>query len=495
MRHLIRNAGTAISLMAVLLLSPSVKAVKAQDSELQKFTRSNVLGTSFEMGVKSSIDEAKQAQAAALAEIDRLASVFSTYEPSSEVSELNQNGVTNAPSKDLVALIRLCEKWQKSLPKSFSCRLGNVIAMWQSFEQQQQRPNRVDIRKTARAAQQSNFSVDDLKAGIANQDFTWDFGGIAKGYILDKAMEVAKMSAPNANAIKIDIGGDGVYWSSLSDNRQQWQVGLAVPHSIDDGQAIRLGILNINRGAIAYSGHSSRSRTIARRAYSHILAPRDGWPKHSPITAIVKAPDATSADALATALAVSDISVALDWLEKNPRYAALLIDSDGRQYASNNWYQNYQAQHTDEQTNKGYQAKISFTLPKIDVVKYRKPYVSLWIADKKGKVVKNLLILGQSERWMQENRSWWRTQGRKTPQLLDGFARPTRRPGHYEVIWNGRDDFGQSLPEGEYRLFAEASREHGDYEKISLPFNLMNQKQALTKNGKKEIDALTITFN
>lgn len=484
------NLRPVATLSLGLLFSVSLQAKAA---ESYQFVRSNVLGTSFEMTVQAPAEQAKLAEHKVLAEIERLALIFSTYDKTSEVSLLNQTGHPNqtGASQDFLTLVKHCETWQKTLPKSFSCRLGNVIEMWQGYEQQQLRPERIKIREQARKAQQSTYSVQDLSNATANSDFTWNFGGIAKGYILDQAMKVAKASATQAQAIKLDIGGDGVYWQSPQASKPSWRVGLALPKAIDDSQAALLGTLELSNGALAYSGHNSRARQIGRRSYSHILAPRDGWPTHNPVTAIVKAPDATSADALATALAASEISVALDWLAKHPEYAALLIDNEGRQYASNNWYQGYvKADTPNDDFVEDYQARISFSLPKLSVAKYRRPYAALWVADQKGKVVRNLLVLGQSERWMQKNRSWWRLQGRTSSQLLDGFARPTRRPGKYDVIWNGRDDFGQQLPVGEYRLFAEVAREHGKREKLSLPFKLGNQTQSLRTNGKEEIGVL-----
>lgn len=476
--------------MAVLLFAANGKA---DETVLENFSRTHVLGTSFEMSIDVARKDAEAAEKAVISEIKRLEKIFSTYDRSSEVSQLNLEGaVDKNVSDELLDVINRCTYWQKQLTKSFSCKMGQVVQMWQNFEQQQARPDRVLIRERARAAQQSDYDINDLLSGKPNNEFSWDFNGIAKGYILDKAMTIAKLAAPNASAIKLDIGGDAVYWQSTKSSMPIWSVGVAVPGTIDDSQETRLGTYRIRTGAIAYSGHSSRARKIERREYSHLLAPRDGWPRHNPVTAIVKAENAVSADALATALATSDISVSLDWLAKHPQYSALLIDNEGRHYASSNWYQGYIEKKADTDTSTDYQTKISFTLPKISTAKYRKPYVSLWVTDKKGKIVKTLMVLGKSERWMQENRSWWRIQGRKSPQLLDGFARPTRRPGQYNVIWNGRDDFGNLLSAGEYRLFIEASREHGDHEKLSIPFELGAEKQKLSKKGNKEIEKLVL---
>ncbi len=57
-------------------------------------------------------------------------------------------------------------------------------------------------------------------------------------------------------------------------------------------------------GAVATSGDVHQALTIAGKRYSHILDPRTGWPTTQIRAVTVVAPDATQADALASALAV-----------------------------------------------------------------------------------------------------------------------------------------------------------------------------------------------
>lgn len=479
--------------LLLMLVLPAF-SVQATTKELFHYAHTNVLGTSFELKIQAPNNQADQVEQSLLAEIKRLETLFSTYDPESEISLLNQTGSSQALSAEMFEVIEACESWKQQLPMAFSCRLGRVIKLWQDLEGKDTRPDRIQIREVARQAHTSSYSLDDLKAGKSNQDFEWNLGAIAKGYILDQAMKLARQQAPDAQAISLDIGGDGLYWrkpneTEVSTASQNWLVGLAVPGQVDDSQQQRLGTLAIRQGAIAYSGHGSRGRQIGRRVYSHILTPRDGWPKEQPLTAIVRAESALEADVLATALATSEISDALDWLSKKPQYAALLIDQAGRQFASKNWYDSYM---TDGNTVKSNQIKIRFSLPKLEVAEYRKPFVSIWVEDSNRKPVKNLLLLGQNERWMQENRHWWRIQGRTTPELLEGFARPTRRPGEYQLTWDGRDDFGRLLAEGQYSLYVEASREHGDHERLGLKFELNGTAQQVTKEGKKELTQVEI---
>lgn len=462
--------------------------VWSQPGLVHQFYHDGVLGTSFTLKVQGERADAERIETEVLNTIAELSSVFSSYDPQSEVSRLN-SGQTLKPSASLRALIQQCEHWQGTFPLAFSCRLGAVIKRWQLAEDEQQVPERARVRALARSALNSDFGLEQIRAGQTNPDYQWNFGGIAKGYILDESLAKAIASAGDrVHAIAIDIGGDGVYWQK-DQAASPWRIGLAVPGAVDDAGGNRLGELAIHSGAIAYSGHDSRRRQIGRRSFSHILAPRDGWPKFHPLTAVVAAPNATQADALATALTTMDIHKGLDWINKNSQFSALLIDEKGRQFASDNWQQNYQSSAEFEPAK----ATINFSLPRLSISNYRKPYVALWIEDENRKAVKTLMLLGDSERWMSENRFWWRAQGRDAPELLlQGFARATRRAGDYQVAWNGRDDYGQRLTPGNYTLYLEAAREHGDHERLAIPFVWGGGEINAVKKGRKELKRLSI---
>nr|WP_243749638.1 DUF2271 domain-containing protein [Pseudoteredinibacter isoporae] len=425
--------------------------------------------------------EAKLAEQAALAEIHRLEKIYSSYDSESELMQIRR-GVISTLSPEMHTMVSLCQQWQKELPMAFSCRLGSVIEAWNEAEKKQERPDRKAIRALARKALYSEYTLSDAEIP---KDFSWEFSAIAKGYIIDQAIAQARKAAPAANALTLEIGGDIRQWQKPGS--KAWAISLANPNQLDDSQQNSLGNIQLNNQAIAYSGHQARSRKIGRRQFSHILQARDGWPRDFPHSVVVIAPTATKADAIATALSTMDVDKALDWVEQTKQVEALLISEDGRQFASSAWHS---SDHEDSKAELA-SANIRFALPKIRSGNYRKPYVALWIENKKRKVVKNLLLLGDSERWMSENSVWWRRQGRKTPTLLDVMARPTRRAGEYQLQWSGRDDFGKAVAAGQYQLIIEAAREHGGHEKISIPFEL-GKPIKQTEKGQKEIQYIEL---
>ncbi|GAA6153617.1 hypothetical protein NBRC116587_30390 [Pseudoteredinibacter isoporae] len=431
--------------------------------------------------IDASNQEAKLAEQAALEEIRRLEKVYSNYDSTSELMQI-RNGLRSQLSTDMRTMVSLCQQWQEELPMAFSCRLGQVIDAWNQAEKHQQRPDRKVIRALARKALYSEYALSN---GLIPSDFSWEFSAIAKGYIIDQAMAQARMAAPSAKALLLDIGGDIRQWQE--DGSEAWPIRIADPNQLDDSQQHSLGSVHLNNQAIAYSGHKARHRQIGRRQFSHILQARDGWPRDFPNSAVVIASTATEADAIATALSTMDLDKALDWVEQNSTVEALLISEDGRQFPSSGWH----PLNNKNAARNLASANIRFALPKIRSGNYRKPYVALWIEDEQRNVVKNLLLLGDSERWMSENSVWWRRQGRKTPALLDVMARPTRRSGEYQLQWSGRNDFGKSVATGQYQLIIEAAREHGGHEKISIPFEL-GKPIKHTEKGQKEIQFIEL---
>src|SRR3546814_15215254 len=84
------------------------------------------------------------------------------------------------------------------------------------------------------------------------------------GYILDRALEKARTAAPAATGIRIDIGGDAVYWG-MPDDARGWQVAIADPRQPLDN-APGIARVQLRPQAIAASGHGSRGSTKIGRA-------------------------------------------------------------------------------------------------------------------------------------------------------------------------------------------------------------------------------------
>jgi thiamine biosynthesis lipoprotein len=477
-----------------VLLALALSLPAAAAAEPERHQRENVLGTSFEMiVVDASAQEVDAAVAAALAEIARLDAVLSVWKDDSELSRFNRSEGAQELSDDLRAVLGLCEQWRAKASRAFSCRLGDLLQTWRAADGGESIPDRAEMRKRANEINRAVFDATSKEALVRPAAVRFETDALAKGWIIDRVLEKAKAAAPKAIGIKIDIGGDAVYWGESAVGKP-WRVAVADPLKTRDNSGF-IATLDLRSRAIAASGHGSRGFEIARKHYSHILDPKEGWPVAYAPSAVVVARDAVTADALATALTVMPVRAGLDLVDHLPDVEALIVTEAGASFVSQGWHALLSA---DTRSETGWPSDFSFTvdyeIPKIDATNYRRPYLAIWIATKDGNALNQLLVLGDSSRWLQELPLWWRRHGRRNESSISGIARPTRRAGSYSVDWNGRDDQGKAVAPGDYVLHVEAAREHGAHETLELPFTLSNEPFRAERRGESEIGRVSLRF-
>ncbi|MEH6413526.1 DUF2271 domain-containing protein [Pseudomonas sp. CGJS7] len=452
--------------------------------------REGVLGTSFQMQVAGDRKRAERAVDAALAEIARLEAQLSTWRADSALTAYNDGRLSAQRLPAAVAeVLSLCERWRSETQQAFSCRLGGLIARWRQADETERMPERADLRRQARSLADLSPPKQgplDPAAGLR-----FDVDGIAKGYILDRALARARRAAPKAVGIRIDIGGDAVYWGQRAQG-EDWLVDVADPKQPVDN---RPGIarLRLRSQAIASSGHHSRGYSVGRRTLSHILDPADGWPVSYAPGATVVAADAASADALATALTVMPIRDGIALADRLDGVAALVVSDAGIPFASARWPALLAAADAGAATTAQGRIRIDYQIPELATDRYRQPYLAVWIEHEDGRALRQLHVLGDRSRWLSELPRWWRHYGRNDPAGALGIARPTRAPGLYTLEWDGRDDRGAPVAPGRYLLRVEAAREHGGHEDATLPFALGQGAVRVQHQGHSEIGRIALS--
>ena len=83
--------------------------------------------------------------------------------------------------------------------------------------------------------------------------------------------------------------------------------------------------------------------------------------------------------------------------------------------------------------------------------------------------MRTLALWIERHRWLRDLRKWYRIH-RRDKDLIASVSRATRRPGAYELVWNGKSNEGEDLPTGNYVLCMEVAREHGTHQMMRAPF-------------------------
>jgi thiamine biosynthesis lipoprotein len=165
-------------------------------------------------------------------------------------------------------------------------------------------PERAEINVLlAQAPSTQAIRIDGTSLWSANPAVQLDFGGIAKGYAVDLAIDrLWELGIKNA---MVNAGGDLRAIGKHGD--RPWHIGVRKP-----GGGVIGGIEGASDEAFFTSGNYERFRQDETDRYPHILDPRTGWPVEDIVSVTVIAGEGLLADAAATALVVAGLN---DWPE------------------------------------------------------------------------------------------------------------------------------------------------------------------------------------
>lgn len=471
------------------------------------FFHENVLGTSLELRIKAdTATTARQAEAYALGEVDRLSAIYSHYDPASEFSRFLKTPVGRpaSVSGELTTTLRLCDHWRTTSSGAFNPAVEALTKRWQQAASDDVRPNRSELRSAVTELRRPHWRFDNDSGGVVRtSEAPLSLNAIAKGVILDRVATSLLESVDGVNGVMLNIGGDIRVAGEMSA-----QVSIADPkRDAIGGRGI--DSLRLTHGAVATSGRSERRFEVGEETYSHIIDPRNGQPVSTTVSATVLAPEASTADAIATICSVLTIDDSLRLVDSLVGVECMLVTVAGVAMTSANWPQSAEDDSADvehatakEAKKTGHEMLVEFEIAKpANSRRYRRPYVGVWIEDKDGLPVKTLsLFLMQKNpgpRWYRDLRRWYADdQMRRVldeTDLISTVSKPTRNPGKYKVSWDGQDDAGKLLADGEYTLLIESAREHGSYQLIRHKFKLGESFNKQLKPN-QEISAASVSY-
>lgn len=268
--------------------------------------------------------EADRLIALCLEEVARLERVFSLYRADSALARLNRDGVLDAPPADLVRLLSEAAAFSRRTDGAFD---PTVQPLWQLYAGHFARPG-VDpagppeavLRAARELVDHRKLRVEPGRVAFAGRGMAVTLNGIAQGYVTDRVSE--RLRAEGMTDVLVDLGEIRALGHHPSG--RPWSVGLADP--LVDGRNV--GTLEIADRAVATSGGYGTPFDAAGR-FTHLFDPATGGCAREWLAVTVLAPDATTADALSTALSVAPEARAAVLLDRFPGTAARLTRRDG----------------------------------------------------------------------------------------------------------------------------------------------------------------------
>jgi len=466
-------------------------------TKVYQFNYENVLGTSFELKVIASSEKlASTAERVALAEIDRLNSILSTYDPTSEVSRwqktLNRE-VSISP--ELFEVLTLFDHWKVKTGGTLNASAAIASALWKKASINQVLPSADELAKAALAMNHPHWELNPTRQTATHlSKHPLVLNSFVKSYIINKVAEKI-MSLHGVTGAVINIGGD-----IMVTGIQQERVRVSDP-TADAENDKPLTVLKINNKAIATSGNYRRGFQMGEQWYSHILDVRTAIPATDIISATVIAENATVAGALATTFNIlsPDESAALAKQFSGVEYQ--IVTKAGQQIVSPGWKA---LEETPKEATKTlgsrvtgeYELTIELELARFEG-RFRRPFVAVWIEDKKKESVRNLAVWYNKSRWLPDLKRWYSKNqpGKMNPGVMESISSATRSAGKYTLTWDGLDEQGKPVPSGKYTIYIEAAREHGTYQLLKQEVEWNGKPKHLNLAGGIEITAASLDYH
>ena len=259
--------------------------------------------------------------------IEELERIASNYDENSEVCRLNQQGYLDEASDELLEMIDLSIEYYKITDGSFDITIEPLLKLWsEGLWKESEEVQAEKISEALMLVGSDKINIENRKIEFELDGMSVTLGGIAKGYIIDKAMDVIQ-EAGIENAL-INAGGDIVTLGAKGDG-EMWNISLENPDNTDES----IASFSFIGKAAATSGNYYRYFDPDKEVH-HIIDPKTGFSADKCISVTVIAQTCTEADALATSVFVMGSQDGLKLVESLDNVEALIIDSERNIYKS-----------------------------------------------------------------------------------------------------------------------------------------------------------------
>ncbi|MBI5390230.1 FAD:protein FMN transferase [Candidatus Woesearchaeota archaeon] len=284
--------------------------------------RQEVLGTVVEIKVPKIHADCL---ASCFAELKRIEKTYSRFLDDSALSQANKKiGKWQGVSDEFLWLIKQAELYKKKTKGYFDITIKEVLDSMgydKTYRFTPQQMKSKGILHGIKEAIMQPIVIDDNNNKILLRKEI-DFGGIGKGYALDKVAEL--LESKGVVHYYINAGGD--IYARQSHRDEPWIILLEHP----DDPARAIGKIKLDRQAIAGSS-SNRRRWGKQGEYHHLINPKTQKPAEKMKAIFVIAEKGMDADVYATGLFATGFEEAIR-LSKELPVEVLMISKEDKMF-------------------------------------------------------------------------------------------------------------------------------------------------------------------
>lgn len=316
--------------VVVLLIGFYVASLAGRDPVQVDSGYRVIMGTFARVVVLAENEQvAQDCIAAAFERQQRVNELMSYHITNSELNQVNRKAYEApvAVSEETFEVLQRAKHFSELSDGAFDVTIGALGDLWHAAADANIPPTEAQIAEARSKVGYDKLLLDPEAKTVrfAIEGMRLDLGGIAKGYAID--LSVDALQQHGAVGGMVDIGGDVMCFGAPPKGKEAWVVGLQDPTVAPDDLATDklLLTLKVTDAAVTTSGDYRRFSKIQGEKQSHIMDTESGKGANKLVSVTIIAPDATSADALATAVSVLGLEKGLALVEQLPGTEAILI--------------------------------------------------------------------------------------------------------------------------------------------------------------------------
>ena len=281
------------------------------------------MGTVLEVTLEAPDEAAGQAAIdACFALGSELERIFTTFDPASPTQRLNASaggGPFPAP-QPLIQLLRVSKTYAEQTQGAFDVTVGPLVALWREAARADRWPSPGALAEARQQVGWQRIQIGAEGVRLA-AGMSVDFGGIAKGWALDRMGEL--LQARGIRSALLNFGGSSLLGMGAPSDAPGWRV------LVTGGPGGVVGSVLLRDRSLSVSASLGQFREIQGRRVGHVIDPRSGEPLLRGTLSAVLAPRGDLAEALSTALLVLSPEEGLALVERTRDTEALLVDEVG----------------------------------------------------------------------------------------------------------------------------------------------------------------------
>jgi thiamine biosynthesis lipoprotein len=260
-------------------------------------------------------------------EMKRIDSLMNTYHDDSEISHINKAAGISAVgvSVDTLTVIKQALEIADLTNGAFDITVAPLMDLWGFRNGVKLIPDSRDINERLSLVDYTKVIVNESQSTVklARVGMQMDVSGIAKGYAVDKAINILK-NLGIRDAI-VNAGGD-IYALGSPPEKDSWWIGIRHPKERTE----LLGVLRLKDEAVATSGDYENYFEEGENRYCHIIDTNTGYPVQGVASVTIVADNTAKADALATAVFPMGLNAGMQLIESLEGIEGVIVSEKGK---------------------------------------------------------------------------------------------------------------------------------------------------------------------